>query len=138
MIARRYLEQIPFPQPHPSIAPGRAITGKHAYLETNGDLVRTYINNTVLGTLSIVAHGAYTVDWGDGQTTGPYGFEGRPWPDGRILHDYMNVGTYNVVVTERWTAEWQLANETGVIRTIQTVGTISNFPVQQIQAVVAR
>jgi len=136
MIARRYWERIPLPKPKPAIAPGRAITGKTAYLETKGELSHTYVNATAFGPLQIVAKGSYVVDWGDGETTGPHSLEGAPWPDGRITHQYINIGTYDVVVTERWTATWSLGGETGVLRTLQTTGRIDSFPVQQIQAVI--
>jgi hypothetical protein len=138
MIAARYWEDIPLPKPFPSIAPGRAITGKLAYLETRGELGHTYGNATVLGPLEIVAHGSYTIDWGDGTTTGPHSFEGAPWPDGQITHEYVNVGSYNVVVTEKWTATWWLGGENGNLRALHTTGRIDNFPVQQIQAVIGR
>ncbi len=138
MVAARYWEQIPLPKPQPAIAPGRAITGKLAYLETKGELTHTYTNNTLFGPLEIVARGGYTVDWGDATTTGPHPFEGKAWPDGRITHDYLNIGKYDVVVTEKWTATWRLAGESGVLRTLQTTGRIDAFPVQQIQAVVGR
>lgn len=138
MAAARYWEQIPLPRPAPAIAPGRAITGKLAYLETNGELAHAYAHSTVLGPLNIVAHGSYTVEWGDGTTTGPHSFEGKPWPDGQITHDYLNVGSYNVVVTEKWTADWSLGGESGTLRTLQTTGAINDFPVQQIQAVIGR
>lgn len=138
MVAARYWERTPLPRPQPAIAPGRAITGKLAYLETRGEVAHTYTNDTVFGPLEIVAKGSYTVDWGDGDTTGPHGFEGKPWPDGRITHDYLDVGRYDVVVTERWTATWRLGGESGVLRTLQTTGRIDDFPVEQIQAVVSR
>ncbi len=138
MVAARYWERVPLPKPQPRIAPGRAITGKLAYLETRGETAHTYTNDTVFGPLEIVAKGSYTVNWGDGDTTGPHAFEGKPWPEGRITHDYVHVGHYDVVVTERWTATWQLGGESGVLRTLQTTGRIDDFPVEQIQAVVRR
>ncbi|HEX3621034.1 MAG TPA: hypothetical protein VHT97_01830 [Acidimicrobiales bacterium] len=138
MIAARYWEQIPLPKPGPQIAPGRAITGKLSYLETNGETSHVYTNNTLVGPLQIHATGTYTIDWGDGTTTGPHAFEGKPWPDGQITHDYLKIGNYNVVVTEKWTATWGLGGEAGTLRTLQTVGRIDNFPVQQIQAVIGR
>ncbi len=136
MVATRYWERIPLPKPQPAIAPGRAITGKLAYLETKGELTHTYTNNTAFGPLEIVASGGYTVNWGDGTTTGPHSFEGVAWPDGKITHEYLNIGKYNVVVTEKWTATWKLGAESGVLRTLQTTGRIDAFPVEQIQAVV--
>lgn len=138
MIAARYWETVPLPKPRPAIAPGRAITGKLAYLETKGEIGHAYTNATVLGSLEITAKGSYAVDWGDGTTTGPHAFEGSPWPDGRITHDYLRVGSYDVVVTERWTATWRLGSESGTLRTLQTTGRINAFPVEQIQAVIGR
>lgn len=138
LTAARYWERIPLPKPQPAIAPGRAITGKLAYLETKGEVAHTYTNATRFGPLEIVAKGTYMIDWGDGETSGPHGFEGKAWPDGKITHDYLKIGRYNVIVTEKWTATWSLDGEHGVLRTLQTTGRIDNFPVEQIQAVVVR
>ena len=138
MVARRYWEEVALARPRPQIAPGRAITGKLAYLETHGQTTQVYTNSTIFGLLEISATGAYTVDWGDGTTTGPHNFEGKPWPDGRITHDYLNVGSYDIVVTERWTANWRIGGNSGVLRTLQTTGRIDDFPVEQIQAVIGR
>jgi hypothetical protein len=138
MVAARFWEQVPLPKPAPSIAPGRAITGKLAYLETNGEITHTYTNDTTFGPLHIVAKGSYTVDWGDGETSGPHEFEGKPWPNGRITHDYLEIGSYDIVVTERWTATWRVGGEGGNLRTLQTTGRIAGFPVEQLQAVIGR
>ena len=85
-----------------------------------------------------MAKGSYTVDWGDGTQSGPHSFEGKPWPEGQITHDYLNVGSYDIVVTERWTATWRLGGESGSLRTLQTTGRIDDFPVEQLQAVITR
>jgi len=139
MVAARAWEQrVPLPKPQPKIAPGRAITGKLAYLETKGQISHNYTEDTVFGPLIITAQGSYTVAWGDGATTGPHGFEGLAWPSGEITHDYLDVGAYDIVVTEKWTATWALDGESGVLRTLQTTGRIDNFPVEQIQAVIGR
>ena len=84
-----------------------------------------------------MATGKYYVDWGDGTTTGPHSVEGGPWPDGQITHEYIHIGAYDVVVTERWTATWSFGSESGTLDELRTVGRIDDFPVQQIQAVVA-
>ena len=139
MVAARAWEQrVQLPKPHPSIAPGRAITGKTAYLETKGQLSFTYTEDTTFGPLQIRAQGSYTVAWGDGETTGPHGFEGQPWPSGKITHVFVDVGSYDIVVHEKWTATWSLDGESGVLRTLQTTGRIDDFPVEQIQAVIGR
>ena len=106
-----------------------------AYLETRGEIAHTYSQDTPIGPLAITATGRYYVDWGDGTTTGPHAFEGKAWPDGRITHQYIDVGTYDVVVTERWTATWRLGPASGTLSELRTTGRIEDFPVQQIQAV---
>ncbi|MEA2717374.1 MAG: hypothetical protein QOI99_1691 [Actinomycetota bacterium] len=110
-----------------------------AYLETRGTTTHTYTEpNTPFGPLTIVAHGTYYVDWGDGTHSGPHSAEGGPWPDGVIKHEYIHIGAYDVVVTERWTATWSFGDESGALDELRTVGRIDDFPVQQIQAVVLR
>ena len=138
MFARRYWEEVVLPQPRPEIDPGRAITGKLAYLETNGQTRTIYTNTTIFGPLEIIATGTYMVDWGDGNTSGPHTLEGKPWPDGLITHEYEHVGSYDIVVTEKWTATWRLGGESGVLRELETEGQINDFPVQQLQAVIVR
>jgi hypothetical protein len=108
-----------------------------AYLETNGEIRHVYNNSsTPFGPLEIVATGRYYVDWGDGETTGPYSIEGKAWPDGQITHEYIWVGTYDVVVSERWTATWRLGGQSGTLRELRTTGRIEDFPVRQVQAVI--
>ncbi len=137
--AARYWRDIPLPTPDPHIAPGRAITGMFAYLETRGTTTHSFTEpNTPFGPLTIVARGWYYVDWGDGTHTGPHADEGGPWPDGEIKHEYLRVGDYDVVVTERWTATWSFGSQSGTLDELRTVGGIDEFPVQQIQAVVVR
>jgi hypothetical protein len=137
--AASYWIEVPLPEPEPYIAPGRAITGLLAYIETRGTTTHTFTEpNTPFGPLTIVATGKYYVDWGDGTKTGPHSREGEPWPDGQITHEYINIGAYDVVVTERWTARWSFGAESGLLEELRTVGRIDDFPVQQIQAVVLR
>lgn len=138
MVAARVWQHIPLPKPGPTIAPGRAITGKLAYLETKGEVSHTFRTETVFGTLELVAHGSYSVDWGDGEKSGPFLVEGLPWPDGTITHIYQRVGKYDVIVTENWTADWSLGDENGILPTLRTTGAIPQFPVEQIQAVITQ
>ena len=134
-----YWQDVPLPGPEPYIAPGRAITGMFAYLETRGTTTHTFTEpNTPFGPLTVVATGRYYVDWGDGTRTGPHSAEGGPWPDGKIKHEYIHIGDYDVVVTERWTATWSFGDQSGTLDELRTVGRIDDFPVQQIQAVVLR
>lgn len=129
-------EEVNLPTPQPYIAPGWAITGKLAYLETRGRLHHTFTKDTPVGPLEIDSVGSYYVDWGDGEKTGPYTQEGGPWPDGQITHDYIDVGTYDVVVTEQWSANWRIGSAGGTLTGQRTMGRIDGFRVEQIQAVV--
>jgi hypothetical protein len=136
-LARRHWEDlVPLPKPDPRILPGRAITGLRAYLETRGKLTHNYRSDTVFGPLVIDAKAQYEITWGDDTPTETYGFEGGPWPEGQITHQYERVGKYDVTVTERWTATWSIAGQSGVLRTLRTIGQIDDFPVEQIQAVI--
>lgn len=139
-MAVQYWKTIPLPVPKPTIPPGYAICGKTAYLVT-GDAVAPapYEFNTPLGPLTITATGSYEVDWGDGNPagfTGPYPFEGQPYPNGQITHTYDDVGTYTVTVHEEWTATWVLGGARGTLRGLETAATIPGFDVEQLQAVV--
>jgi hypothetical protein len=139
MVAAQFWQEVALPYPAPKIEPGRAITGLTAFLETRGKITDTFNKDTVFGPLQIVSTGRYYVDWGDGKgETGPYSTEGGAWPDGQITHQYTHVGTYSIQVTEKWVGQWQLGGESGTLRTLETSGTIANFPVQQIQAVIGR
>ncbi|MGH9067039.1 MAG: hypothetical protein ACRD0J_06075 [Acidimicrobiales bacterium] len=124
------------PRPRPEVAPGYALTGERAYMETGAPLTATFTDATPAGTLTITASGALYVDWGDGGGwTGPFRFPGRPWPGGRITHVYTQVGTYAVVVQERWTATWSLAGQGGGLAGLATEGSLPAFPARQLQSV---
>jgi hypothetical protein len=138
IIALNHWARVPLPRPKPWIAPGRAITGKPAYLETQGSVAYTYRSDTVFGVLEIVAHGSHYVDWGDGVSTGPYTTGGSPWPKGNIVHEYQDVGVFDVVVTTKWVATWRLATDRGELAPTETTGRLEAFPVHQIQAVIGR
>jgi len=134
-MALQFWGEVPLPVPAPHIEPGRAITGLPAYLETGGTTAKDFGRGTPLGPISIGAKGRFYVDWGDGTHDGPFDVVGAPWPDGTISHTYTKTGAYDVVVTERWTATWSLAGRGGPLGGLQTVGRISQFPVDEVQAV---
>jgi hypothetical protein len=139
-LAVEFWETIPLPRPRPSIPPGFAITGKPAYLVTDGTVApRQFQQQTPLGPLTISTHGSYLVDWGDGTTptwTGPYGQEGRAYPNGTMLHTFDNAGTVTVTVQEVWTATWHLGTATGALNALRTTAAIAAFPIEQLQAVI--
>jgi hypothetical protein len=140
MLAVQFWQTIPLAVPKPTIPPGYAITGKPAYLVTDGTLEPgAYQRATPLGRLTIIAHGSYLVDWGDATSptwTGPYDREGRGYPNGTIAHTYDNVGTVTVTVEESWSATWTLGAAGGVLAALHTTATIADFPVRQIQALI--
>jgi len=137
VVAASFWETIPLPAPKPMVPPGYAITGKPAYLVTDGQVAPpAFHQQTVVGPLNISAKGVYEVDWGDGSVTGPYTAEGLPYPNGNIAHTYDDVGSYTVTVIETWTATWSLGVAAGTLEQLHTQGVIDAFPVRQIQAVI--
>lgn len=138
--AVQFWRTIPLPAPRPSVPPGYAITGKPAYLVTNGTVSPPeYVDNTPLGRLTIDATGEYRVNWGDASPAvwdGPYPEEGQPWPDGRIVHTYDYAGTYTIQVEEDWTAVWHLGGATGTLTGLHTTAAIPGFTARQLQAVI--
>jgi hypothetical protein len=95
------------PRPQLRIAPGFGLTGMPAYLETGRGLsVASEPLQVELSTGPVNARfrgqGAYTVDWGDGTVTGPHQVVGAPWPDGTVTHTYVDEGSYEVQVNDRW------------------------------------
>jgi hypothetical protein len=72
-LAEQFWQTIPLPSPRPSIPPGYAITGKPAYLVTDGTVAPApFTEPTPLGLLTVTPHGTYHVVWGDGASTGPF------------------------------------------------------------------
>ncbi len=127
--------QVQLPEPSLRIAPGWALTGKTAYLEIMGprELNREY---EALGyPITIDATSTLDVDWGDGTVERDLRRRGGPWPDGDITHVYTDVGTYTVTVTQRWTANWRVGAQRGVIADrLLTTGTLQ-LEARQVQAV---
>ena len=137
--AVRFWDTIPLPHPHPVSRPDYAITGKPTYLST-GDSNRPapWTKPTPFGTLSITAVGTYTVQWGDGTTSGPYTTTGGPYPSGTITHTYDNTGTVTITVNEEWHATWRIGGFHGGLGGLHTTGDIPGFVVRQLQAVITQ
>ena len=133
--AQAFWGSVPLPRPAPRIAPGWAVTGRRGYLETGNGPAARFVRDTPHGQLVIDAVGRYYVDWGDGNATGPHDGPGLPWPSGTITHTYERVGEYEVVVTQRWTADWHLGDESGHLTGLATHGRIGRFPARELQAV---
>ena len=92
---------------------------------------------TSLGPLRITAHGTDIVNWGSNTTpTGPYTTTGGPYPTGIITHTYDTVGTLTITVREDWTATWTIGSAGGTLTNLHTTGTLPDFAVRQIEAVI--
>ena len=81
------------------------------------------------------------VDFGYQPTYAGGSLGGTVWKDlngDQVQLGLSEHGLANVTVTEKWVGQWRLGGESGTLRTLQTTGTIANFPVQQIQAVIGR
>ena len=124
------------PAPVLRIAPGRAITGKDAFLEIDpgGGGEMSFPNPFGGPDAHVVARASYRVDWGDGTSTTTTS-RGGPWPGGDLRHVWANVGRYDVVVTATWGATWSAQSDAGTIEGLVTVGRLDQFPVTQVQAV---
>lgn len=137
-VAFAFVREIVPPGPDPWVAPGYALTGKPAFLETRAPTRAPVRYDTPLGPLEVTLRATeFAVDWGDRSTTddGPFPAPGRPWPDGTARHTYTDADRYDVVVTQVWNAEWRLAGETGTVNGLTSVGRLDAFEARQLQAV---
>jgi hypothetical protein len=125
----------PLPAATPEIPPGSMLVGLPAYLVTNAELIDTLTGTSPFGDVQVNATSHLTVDWGDGTTTGPHHTPGSPYPNGDIAHVYDRHGTYDVVVTQHWSASWRIGDTTGTLPTRTATTRINDFPVSQLQAV---
>jgi hypothetical protein len=133
-------DQVQLPTPTLAIPPGRAIVGKPAYLTIHGPHHQRWHFDALGYAIDLAATSTYTIDWGDGTTHTDITTQGGPWPDGDLRHTYQHAGHYHVTVTQHWTATWTAASADGTTSgtidgVLTTTGTLTNFPVQQIQAV---
>jgi hypothetical protein len=135
-IVQRTLVNATLPSPKPNIDPGYAITGMRAYLEAGDRRTHRFDTiPTVLGPLQITATSSYTVDWGDGTVTGPHHTTGGKYPDGTITHVYQDTGVVEITVSQRWTARWTLAGQSGTVGGLSSSGALPDFAVREVQAV---
>lgn len=137
MWARSYLRDIDLPVPAPRIDPGVMIVGLESFLETGAPITQAITEPaTPFGPATFSFTSTVTVDWGDGNVTGPIASAGGPHPDGDLRHVYTSQGDYDVVVTQDWIATWQVGAESGTVTGLRTTGTLAGFPVQEREAVV--
>ena len=135
--AARFWQRMDLPELAPRIAPGKALVGLPAYLETGGAPTVTAGGPTPFGPLTITATRSVTVDWADGpgSVTGPHTGVGGPHPDGDITWVYGRSGDRDVAVTQTWTATWSIGPAGGTFSGRGTTSTLFGFPVEQVQAV---
>lgn len=138
----RFVATVPMPAPEPHIAPGRAITGLGAYLETgvDQDTVGPIVVDVLAGRVTIEPRATVAeVDWGDGSEPRTYQGQAGPWPDGEVVYVYAERGRVDVGVVQRWDAHWSyeglLGSRSGVVAGLWSYGEIVDFPVNEIQAV---
>ncbi len=123
--------------PEPVIAPGEMLVGLDAVLQANTDMTLDLAAPTTpFGALDVDISSELYVDWGDGTVTGPHDHPGEPWPEGAITHVYRYEGAYDVVVTQEWSATWTFGDQSGTLPVTETSGTIDDFPVREVQAVI--
>ena len=135
-IAREFIERVGLPVPDPHIAPGWALAGRAAFLETRATLEPpVFVAATPAGEISVDARGIYVVDWGDGTPAERFSVEGTAWPEGRIRHVYTDTGRYTVTVSIEWVADWTAATASGTATGIVTAARIVDFEVRELQAV---
>ena len=125
------------PVPEPVVAPGEMVVGWVAHLEV-GSVLEHRIDeaNTPFGPATFQLTSTVTVDWGDGEVTGPVATVGGPYPDGDLRHTYIRQGAYDIVVTQAWEATWQVGGESGTVTGLVTEAVLEGFPVQEIEAVI--
>jgi hypothetical protein len=138
----QFVATVPMPIPDPHIAPGRAITGLRAFLETGIDAesVAPIVVDVLAGTVMIDPRPSEVeVDWGDGTHPLVYEGEAGPWPDGEVVYAYVERGLVTVRVLQRWDAHWSyeglLGHREGVVSGLWSYGEITDFPVNEVQAV---
>lgn len=132
--AARFWQQMDLPTLDPRIAPGKALVGLAAYLETGGAPSVTDGGDTPFGPLTITASRSTTVAWddGSGSTTGPHAGNGGPYPDGDIAWVYGRSGPRDVAVTQTWTATWAVGDASGTFTGRGTTATLFGFPVEEV------
>lgn len=138
-VVRRYVRSDRLPRPVLEVPPGRGLTGMPAYLVTGHSLVHELTPVSVdLGmtqvSLSWSASGRSEVDWGDG-TVSIHEIGGQPWPDGEVVHTYIDRGTYRISVADTWTVSYRIAGLSGTVTETLAPVELPGFEVRERQSV---
>jgi hypothetical protein len=130
------------PAPTINIAPGFAIPGLKAFLETGGDNTYASSANWVDGPVGwncTIATSA--INWGDGEVTKFNRSDTGPYPDGDVHHIYDEPGYVTVTVQEAWLCNVDIPSPTPLTGapTIIVNGppaVIADFEIRELQAVI--
>ncbi|MEX2550861.1 MAG: hypothetical protein WD638_11580 [Nitriliruptoraceae bacterium] len=115
------------PRPEPWIAPGFALTGLDAYLDTGPGHDLRYDQTEIVEvgpftyTVEVAARGTTSVDWGDGSDAVTYEVPGRPYPSGAIHHVYRDAGPVDVTVIDRWVIDFRVVDPVTIVDTVTAV-----------------
>lgn len=140
-------EDIELPEPQFELPPGRAIAGLDICMILSGPTTMTFDENVFGYPVHVDATSTYDVDWGSNDARPgvrsdryTYGYTGRGGycdEGGTLRHQYTRRGPVTVVVTQYWTANWRVGDETGVIPDeLYTSTTVDAFPVVELQAMI--
>ena len=128
-------ELVELDEPTARIQPGRAVTGKPAFLEIGGPQAGAWHFDALGFSIDLAATSTYDIDWGDGTWTRGVTTQGGPWPDGTVHHAYTTVGSYTVTIHQHWSATYVVDGVAGAVPgTLRTAGQLA-LPVVEIQAV---
>lgn len=137
-MATAFWHEVALAHPRPFVAPGWAITGKQAFLETRMPLAQRFAKETPLGPLRITSAATITVDWGDGTRTVAARTAGAPWPHGDLTHTWTTRGEVDVAVRAAWSARWSLGAFAGTLDRVTTSATLEDLPVREVQGLRTR
>lgn len=137
--------RVELPKPDLVVAPGRALAGLPAWLETNRPLEFTMDGAGLArmpgGLIDVTATATFDVDWGDGTVETGFERQGvafnaddRDDPAG-IRHGYTDAGDVTITVTDHWTITFE--DQWGRSDTfVGDIATSTTLPVIQAQAVI--
>lgn len=140
-----WLFVIDLPSPSASTQPTIGITGLDTFLTIQGQQGMV-LDVPALGyNIHFDISSVYDVDWGDPRPDGSrngaavtrnHPNQGGPYPNGSLRHQYIERGTAEITITQRWSATWSGGGEGGSLPdSVETTGRLS-LPIQEIQAVV--
>jgi hypothetical protein len=142
--AELFREAVHLPNPTVSIPPGWSVPGLRAYMILGGPQTIDWGPKDVFGySVRLHVSSTYDIDWGEDGPPGRYSHGvasqgGRGYPDGDVYHVYDLKGTWQVHVSQRWTATYDITGEpSGTIADVLYTTADTDLPVHELQAVVS-